>query len=143
MLNPLALPVHPILVHFSIAMLTAGWICLIVRYTSGDERWEDRWRTFELVGVCTLPVTIVTAFIDTRGFGFLIHPRTGAPLIWHMTSGLVASAAFGGHYVWRRRVTANGGFTPERIAWDLALVTFAMIALIASGLIAGEMVYGS
>jgi len=26
---------------------------------------------------------------------------------------------------------------------DLALVTFAMIALVASGLIAGEMVYGT
>lgn len=98
---------------------------------------------FELVGVLTLPATIVTAFIDTRGFGFLIHPRADAPLIWHMTSGLVTAAAFGGHYVWRRRITANGGLTSPVIAWDLALVTFAMIALIASGLIAGAMVYGA
>ena len=142
MLNPFALPIHPILVHFSIAMLTAAWICLLVRYASRDPRWEDRWRIFELVGVFTLPATIVTAFIDTRGFGFLIHPRADAPLVWHMTSGLVASIAFGGHYLWRRRAVANG-LTSSLIAWDLALVTFAMIALVASGLIAGEMVYGA
>jgi uncharacterized membrane protein len=141
-LNPLALPIHPILVHFSIAMLTAGWVCLIIRYSSGDIRWEDRWRMFELVGVFTLAPTIVSAFIDTRGFGFLIHPRTGAPLIWHMTSGLVTAAAFSGHYVWRRRV-APDGTTTSLVAWDLAIATFAMIALVASGLIAGELVYGS
>jgi len=141
-LNPLALPIHPILVHFSIAMLSAAWICLLVRYASGDQRWEDRWRTFELVGVFTLPATIVTAFVDTRGFSFLIHPRADAPLIWHMTSGLVTAAAFTGHYLWRRRALADG-LTTTVIAWDLALATFAMIALVASGLIAAEMVYGA
>lgn len=141
MLNPLALPIHPILVHFSIAMLTAAWICLLVRYATGDARWEDRWRMFELVGVFTLPLTIVTAFIDTRGFGFLIHPRTEAPLIWHMTAGLVAAAAFGAHYLWRRRSTPVT--RTSLIAIDIALVTFAFIALVASGLIAGEMVYGA
>jgi uncharacterized membrane protein len=140
--NPLALPIHPILVHFSIAMLTAGWICLIVRYAARDPRWEDRWRMFELVGVFTLPLTIVTAFIDTRGFGFLVHARTGTPLIWHMTAGLVSSVAFAGHYVWRRRVVGDRT-TSSVVAWDLALITFAMIALVASGLIAGEMVYGA
>jgi hypothetical protein len=58
-----------------------------------------------------------------------------------MAAGLVASAAFGGHYLWRRRV--GGRLTTSLIAADLAFVTFAMIALIASGLIAGEMVYGA
>jgi uncharacterized membrane protein len=141
-LNPLALPIHPILVHFSIAMLSAAWICLLVRYASGDARWEDRWRIFELIGVFTLPATIATAVIDTRGIGFLIHPRADAPLIWHMTAGLVAAAAFSGHYLWRTRAFKNEA-TRSLIAYDLALATFAMIALVASGLIAGEMVYGA
>lgn len=142
MLNPLALPIHPILVHFSIAMLTAGWICLLVRYASGDTRWEDRWRMFELVGVLTLVPTIVSAFIDTRGFAFLIHPRAGAPLIWHMTSGFVAAGAFGLHYMWRRRLPLDN-LTRSIVTWDIALATFAMVALLATGLIAGAMVYGT
>jgi uncharacterized membrane protein len=141
-LNPFALPVHPILVHFSIAMLTAAWFCLLARYATGNERWDERWRLFELVGVLTLPLTIVTAFIDTRGFTFLIHPRTEAPLIWHMVSGLVATAAFGTHYLWRRRkpTTDLNGASAVR---DVALATLGMLALVASGLIAAEMVYGT
>jgi uncharacterized membrane protein len=141
-LNPLALPIHPIVNHFSIAMLTAGWVCLLVRYGSGDARWDDRWRIFELVGVLTLVPTIVAGFIDTRGFGFLINPRADAPLIWHMTSGLVAAIAFGLHYLWRRRIDSQR-LTRSIAARDLALATFGMIALVAAGLLAGEMVYGA
>jgi uncharacterized membrane protein len=141
-LNPFALPVHPILVHFSIAMLTAAWVCLLARYATGNERWDDRWRLFELVGVVALPPTIITAFIDTRGFRFLIHPRADAPLIWHMVSGLVASAAFGVHYMWRRRRPTHE-LTGSLAVRDVALATLGMLALVASGLIAGEMVYGA
>jgi uncharacterized membrane protein len=143
MWNPLALPIHPILVHFSIALLSVAWICLLVRYASGSQRWEEWWRISEFAGVLTLPLTIATAFIDTRGFDFLVHPRVDAPLIWHMTAGLVASAAFAAHYLWRRRAVTTTTPTTSLIALDIALVTFGMIALIASGLIAGELVYGA
>src|SRR5689334_12604241 len=102
-------------------MLTAAWICLLVRYASGDARWDDRWRMFELVGVFTLPLTIASAFIDTRGFRFLIHPRVDAPLIWHMTAGLIAAAAFAAHYVWRRRVT---DWKTSLLAIDITRVPF-------------------
>lgn len=123
-------------------MLTAAWVCVLARYASGHALWEDRWRIFEVVGVFTLPVTIVTGFIDTRGFSFLTHPQTDAPLIWHMTSGFVAAGAFAAHYLWRRRVPRDG-VTRSVVVWDVSLVTFGMLALIASGLIAGEMVYGT
>ena len=137
MLNPFALPIHPILVHFAIAMLSVAWICLVVRYATGDERWDARVRLFELVGVIALPATLVAAIIDTRGFRFAIHPRTDAPLIWHALAGLVAALAFGAHWLWRRRKT-------DPPAWqDLSLATFAMIALVAAGLIAGELVFGA
>ena len=123
-------------------MLTAAWVCVIVRYVTGDIRWDARGRLFELVGVALLPLTLITAIIDTRGFGFLIHPRPDAPLIWHMTAGLIASGAFAGHYVWRRRREVSD-LTGWRAVQDVALITFAMVALLATGLIAGEMVYGA
>jgi uncharacterized membrane protein len=123
-------------------MLSATYVCVIARYATGDVAWDGRARLFELVGVFALPVTIVAAFIDTRGFDFLVHPRADAPLIWHMTAGLTATAAFGAHYLWRRRRD------PEELAGrlaltDIALATFGMIALVAAGLLAGEMVYGT
>jgi uncharacterized membrane protein len=142
MLNPFALPVHPAIVHFPMAMLSVAWACLLIRYATGDERWDGRSRLFELVGVVALPLTIVAAFIDTRGFEFLLEPRTDAPLIWHMTAGLVSAGAFAGHYLWRRRSDASD-MKGLRAVGDVALATFGMVALLAAGLLASEMVYGT
>ena len=133
MLNPFALPVHPAVVHFPIAALTVAWAFLLVRYATGDERWDGRSRLFELVGVIALPFTVVAGFIDTRGIEFLLEPRTDAPLIWHMTAGLVAAIAFAAHYLRR----------PKRPIIDVALATFGLIALVAAGLLSAEMVYGT
>ena len=123
-------------------MLTAAWVCLLLRYATGDDRWDSRSRLFEVVGVVALPLTILTALIDTRGIGFLLEPRTDAPLIWHMTSGLVTTAAFTAHYLWRRRRSA-AEMRGRRAVGDVALATFGMIGLLAAGLLAGEMVFGT
>jgi uncharacterized membrane protein len=136
--NPFSLPVHPAINHFAVAMLSAAWVCLIVRYATGNVRWDDRSRLFEVVGVVALAPTIVAGFIDTRGFDFLIHPRADAPLIWHMTAGLVAAIAFTTHYLLRRRSDA-----PLRAPIDVGLATLGMLALVGAGLLAGEMVYGT
>lgn len=142
MLNPFALPVHPAIVHFPIAMLSVAWACLLLRYATGDQRWDGRSRLFEVVGVVALPLTIVAAFIDTRGIDFLLEPRTDAPLIWHMTAGLVAAGTFAGHYLWRRRHEA-AEITGKRAVGDVALATLGMVALLAAGFLSAEMVYGA
>jgi len=142
LLNPFALPVHPAIVHFPIAMLSAGWVCLLLRYATGDQRWDGRSRLFEVVGVVALPLVIVAGFIDTRGIGFLLEPRTDAPLIWHMTAGLVTAGAFTAHYLWRRRRSA-AELSGSRAVGDVALATFGMIGLLAAGLLGSEMVFGT
>jgi hypothetical protein len=88
-----------------------------------------------------LPATIVTAFVDTRGFDFLTKPRFDAPLIWHMAAGLAATALFGWHFLWRRhRTSVDLG----RLATiDVGLATLGMLALTAAGLLAAEMVYAT
>jgi uncharacterized membrane protein len=141
MLNPFSLPIHPAIVHFPIAMLSAAWVCVLLRYATGDLRWHGGARLFELVGVVGLPVTIAAAFVDTRGFNFLIHPRTEAPLIWHMTAGLVTAAVFGSHYLWRRRRGAH--LRRAQAVGDIAWMTCGIIALLATTLISAEMVYGT
>lgn len=128
--------------HFPVAMLSAAWVCLLLRYGTGDVRWDARSRLFEVVGVFALPLTIITAVIDTRGIGFLLEPRTDAPLIWHMTSGLVTAIAFTVHYLWRRKRTPEE-LIGRRAVGDVSLATFGMLALVAAGLLAGEMVFGA
>jgi uncharacterized membrane protein len=142
MLNPFALPVHPAIVHFPIAMLSAAWVCLLLRYATGDERWDGRSRLFEIVGVVALPIVIAAGFVDTRGIAFVLEPRTDAPLIWHMTAGMVTAGAFTGHYLWRRRLPA-GDMHGKRAVGDVALATFGMLGLLAAALLASEMVYGT
>lgn len=142
MLNPFSLPLHPAINHFPLAMLTVAWACVLIRYATGNVMWDGRIRLFEVVGVAALPFTIVAAFIDTRGFDFLLNPRADAPLIWHMTSGLVASIAFGVHYFWRR-TKDSAQFTGRVAVQDVALITFGMIALLGAGFLGAEVVYGS
>jgi uncharacterized membrane protein len=140
--NPFSLPLHPALVHFPLAMLTATWACTLVRYATGDLRWDERARLFEVVGVVSLPFVIAAAFVDTRGFGFVLRPRFDAPLVWHMVAGLAATGAFTWHLLWRRRIHASK--VVGRLAvQEVVLVSTGMAALLAAGLIAGEMVYGS
>lgn len=68
-MNPFSWPVHPILVHFPLAMLAAAWVCLLARHATGKPQWTPRERVFEAVGVWTLPLALVGGFVDTRGSG--------------------------------------------------------------------------
>jgi uncharacterized membrane protein len=135
----LDLPLHPIVVHFPLALLALAWLCLVIHYVRGSDVWSQRAGLLEAAGVVALLPTVVAGFVDTRGFGFMVHARWDAPLIWHAIGGLTSSAVFVGHYVWRRRL-------PERLSgsvaiWDLGLVTMGFWLLVLTGTIAGEMVY--
>jgi uncharacterized membrane protein len=136
--NPFSLPVHPIVVHFPMAMLSAAWVSLVIRYLTGRIRFGEWSRIFEAIGVATLPVAVATALIDTRGLSFAINPRWDAPLIWHAIGGLVAGGVFTVHYVWRRRAAAGEGGSA---VLDVGLPTIGLWLLVLTGLIAGEMIY--
>lgn len=139
-MNPFDLPVHPVVVHFPIAALTAAWVCLLGGYVRPHGRWGDRAMLFEGIGVATLPITVLAGLVDTRGFTFVRDTRWDQPLVWHVIVSLSASAAFLGHFFWRRgapRSTRGGAVV------DLVWATAAMWLLVLTGSIAGEMVYAA
>ena len=135
----LDLPLHPIVVHFPLALLALAWLCLVIHYVRGGDVWSQRAGLLEVVGVVALLPTVVAGFVDTRGFGFMIHARWDAPLIWHSIAGLTSTAVFVGHYLWRRRLSALP--TGALAVVDLGLVTIGFWLLVLTGTIAGEMVY--
>lgn len=141
-MNPFSMPVHPPLVHFPMAMLVVVWVLLIVRYVTGDERWDERARWFHVVGVGSLPLVLGAAIIDTRGFEFALRPRWDDPLIWHALGGVVVASISAVHFFWRRRFQA-AQMTGRVAVMDLALAGAGVWTLFAIGLIAAEMVYGS
>lgn len=142
-MNPFALPVHPILVHFPLAMLAAGWVCLLLRHGTGRDVWAQRTRMFEAVGVATLPLALVAGFIDTRGFSPLTSPRFDQPLVWHIFAATAGTAAYVVHVLWSRRPVPAGIAARRWVTTDLVLATAGLWLLVLAGAIAGEMVYGA
>jgi uncharacterized membrane protein len=140
--NPFSLPVHPPLVHFPVALLALAWGCLVLRYMTGDLRWDARARMLQIAGVISLPVVMVAALIDTRGFGFAVHAKWGAPLIWHALTGLVVATLATTHMLWRRRYPAEQ-MTGSIAVRDMVMASTTLWLLIAIGLIAAEMVFAS
>lgn len=136
-LDPLLLPIHPPFVHFPMALFAVAWGLLVFGYVSGNLIWNERARLFELFGVASLPLVFATALIDTRGIEFVIKPRWDAPLIWHALSALVGAGLFVLHFFLSRDKTKN-----LSLAWDLGLPTLGLWVLLATGLIAAEMIYG-
>ena len=142
MLNPFRLPIHPPIVHFPVALLTIVWAMLVLRYVTGDVRWDARARLIHAIGIASIPVVLVTALIDTRGLGFVTEPRWDAPLIWHALGGLTVAGLAAGHFFWRRR------YAPEKLVGrlavaDIALASVAFWGVVFVGLLAGEMVYAT
>ena len=141
-MNPFTLPVHPIVVHFPLAMLSAAWVCLLARYATGKHEWSVRERLFEAIGMWTLPLAVVGGFIDTRGFEPVTSPRFDQPLLWHIVFGLAAVAAYTARF-WRSRRPVPGGPTRPWATTDVALATAGLWFLVLAGAVAGEMVYAA
>ena len=139
-MNPFDLPVHPAVVHFPIAMLTAAWVCVLLRHSTGSAAWRERARLFETIGVLTLPITIAAGFVDLRGLGTLAETRWDQPLIWHVITAFAGSALFAVHAFTSRRVNITDRATA---AVDVGLSTVALWLIVLAGLLAGEMVYGA
>lgn len=140
-MNPFALPVHPIVVHFPLAMLAAAWVCTLAEGMTGTARWRERAGLFEVVGVATLPIVILAGFVDTRGLAPLAERRWDQPLIWHVLVSLAAASALAGHLLWRRRQPVPA---PARVATlDVVWITLGLWGFVLAGAIAGEMVYAA
>lgn len=140
-MNPFDLPVHPAIVHFPVAMLSAAWVCLLLRHGTTAPRWADRARLFETIGVIALPFTITAGFIDLRGLQPLTEMRWDQPLIWHVIAALTGSALFAAHAFATRRTGA--ATTGPPIAVDLGLSTAGLWLIVLAGMLAGEMVYAA
>ena len=138
-MNPFDLPVHPMLVHFPLALLITAWVCLLLQHGFRVQPWADRARFLETVGVATFPFTILAGVIDLRGVSQLTSPSWDLPLVWHVIAALIGATLFTVHLFWRRGRDVSIG---SAAVVDVGLSTAALWSIVLAGAIAGEMVYG-
>lgn len=135
----LALPVHPIFVHFPIALLTIVWILVAWRHWKDRPDLETYIRPALTTGVAVLPMVVLTGLRDAGWQDLVTDVSWRQPLVWHFIAAIASSIVFVAYWVFRRRHLEAGSLTART---DINFATAGFWTLLMTGLIAGEMVYG-
>lgn len=129
-------PVHPILVHFPIALLSLSVAADLIGYFADVASLRDTgW--WALLGAALGGIATAAAGVyDMKRADITeeVHHRVHR----HMHVGLVLVAAIIGLTLWRWSVQSAGGIVPM-IYLDLAVLTVALAAF--QGWLGGELVY--
>lgn len=135
----LALPIHPVFVHFPIALLTIVTVLVYLRHGRGREEMETFIMPALTVGTAFMPLVFLAGLRDA-GWGDLWRDRSWLePLTWHAVSGTLTIVLFAA-YLFVRRTWIQHDHVPGKA--DLYFSTAGLWLLLMTGLIAGEMVYG-
>jgi uncharacterized membrane protein len=125
--------VHPMLVHFPIALLTAAVLCDYAYWLGASPVWEG-------AGRCNLFLGVVAALVAIWA-GFVALPRAPHPaaaddlLTIHTALNLTASALFLGLGAWRL-------WRPGVLAQPRGGPTFLVVGLVATGVLWTGASYG-
>lgn len=123
-------PIHPMLVPLPIGLWIFSLVCDVIYKTNGDLLWNTMAHYSLAGGVIGGLLAALPGLID-----FLALPPSHAKRIglWHLGLNLGITGLYIANFFWRRvDPTATG---------PVALSVFAIVLLVASGWLGGEMVY--
>ena len=131
------LPIHPVVVHFTIALFSISILFDLIAMLTGNDKWHQAgWYNLIFAGVASL-LSILTGLIDSNHLQ--LQAEAAGTLDNHKTSAFVISAIILGCLFWR--ITMRGSF-PDRhklIYYGISLLGF--VVLIYGSYQGGKLVY--
>jgi uncharacterized membrane protein len=131
------MPVHPILVHFPLALLTVGLLADIVGVVARRDPFSVGGWWLQCCGTAGLVAAVLSGLYAKSVAAVL--PSALASLDIHQQVAFVTSSVYAGLFLWR---AARKSRIPEARYVFLAAYAAATILLWITGWLGGELVYG-
>lgn len=129
-------PLHPVIIHFPIAMLLLAGVFGAISLFRKREFWKDLAFKSLLVGVIFTPFAVITGLIDEQKMG---HDTVDPMLSFHKYNGLALMFFYQILALWfwlRKKLPGKG----EYLAWVICLFLGSGMVML-QGYLGGEMVY--
>ncbi len=129
-------PLHPVIIHFPIALLLLAGVFGAISLFAKREFWKDLAFKSLLVGVIFTPFAVITGLIDEQKMG---HDTVDPMLSFHKYNGLALMFFYQILAVWfwlRKKLPGNR----EYLAWVICLFLGSGMVML-QGYLGGEMVF--
>lgn len=124
-------PIHPMLIPFPIGWWVFSLILDCMAVSGADPVWCQFARFTIVAGIIAALAAALPGALDLYGMRSSTTKKLG---IWHMSINLVVTTLFIIGFIWRSR-------TQPAAAGPIILSVVAVLLLIGSGWLGGEMVY--
>ncbi len=131
------LPIHPVTVHFTIALFTISILFDLIGIITGNDKWHQAaWYNLIFAGIASL-FSILTGLMDSNHLH--LQAEVAGTLDNHKTSAFVISAIILGCLFWR--IAMKGNFPHQQKTIYFVLNLFGLLVLIYGSFQGGKLVY--
>jgi len=131
------LPIHPVTVHFTIALFTISILFDLIGMITRNEKWHQAgWYNLIFAGIASL-ISVFTGLIDSNQLH--LQSEAAATLDTHKTAAFIISAMILGCLFWR--ITFKGNFPHRRKLVYFGIVIFGFLVLVYGSYQGGKLVY--
>ena len=129
--------IHPALLHFTVAFVTAGGVCEIAGWLSRREALSRFGGLLLLIGLASLVPTVVSGYLAANTVS--LTDRSRALLERHEACGWYVLGVLFGAQFWK--AWCRGRLGPRAQRFYIALIALVVLCTIWGAWLGGQMVY--
>lgn len=130
-------PIHPMLVHFPIALLTTGWLFDLLAVWRQDERLRESGWYLSITGLLSAGAAVVTGHFAEEAVEHSGIPKPAIEIHEELT--FVAAGIFAALVAWR--FAMRMGLMPEKRVLVLVVGAVGLLVLFVASYFGGDLVY--